>query len=100
MGIRERVTTVWTHVSSTVLTYSSTCRQKTPVDSDQEASEDNEDEWTYPEKRGSEWSRMQITAHPFITCTFNLSSVSLFLSVFSPANNKKIMKERDKVSMC
>ena len=27
------------------------CRQKTPVDSEQEPSDDNEDEWTYPERK-------------------------------------------------
>ena len=26
-------------------------RQKTPVDSEQEPSDDNEDEWTYPERK-------------------------------------------------
>ena len=38
-------------VTVCVSTFLSVCRQKTPIDSEQEPSDDNEDEWTYPERK-------------------------------------------------
>ena len=38
------------------------CRQKTPVDSEQEPSDDNEDEWTYPERKRKKVATSDATA--------------------------------------